>query len=147
MSTDAIRVERRAAQRFNLQLPVSLRTAMDEREGFGYTQDLSARGAFLFTEVPLAEGDQVELTFVMPSEITLTENARVRASARVLRVVNSSGSASAIAVHFEKYEYLPETTIVREMTGSLSRISALHSSAQDEGMSQHTFRPRPTLVP
>ena len=83
MSTDQVHLERRASQRFDFQLPVALRLSGTDREGCGFTQDLSGRGAFFYTDFQLAEGDAVELTFVMPSEITLTENMRVRCRGRV----------------------------------------------------------------
>ena len=47
-------------------------------EGLGFTQDLSSRGAFLFTDMALSEGAEIELTLRMPCEITLGENMRVR---------------------------------------------------------------------
>ena len=78
MSTDQVHLERRASQRFDFQLPIGVRLAGTEREGCGFTQDLSGRGAFFYTDFQVAEGDAVELTFVMPAEITLTEKMRVR---------------------------------------------------------------------
>ncbi len=67
MSTDQVRLERRAAQRFAFHLPVSVRLAGTDREGYGFTQDLSAQGALFYTDFPLSQGNAVELTLVMPS--------------------------------------------------------------------------------
>ena len=107
MSTDANRLERRAAQRFEVHLPVSVH--FDGATIPGFIQDLSARGMFLYAEADLSEGAVVELTFVMPSEITLGESMPVRGHGRVLRSVPMKGSRrNGIAVQLESYEYLPE---------------------------------------
>jgi len=86
MSSSEVGLERRAAQRFDFQLPLSVRLINGEGEGSGLTQDLSARGAFFYTDFVLEQGANVEVTLVMPSEITLSENMRVRCRGKVLRV-------------------------------------------------------------
>jgi PilZ domain len=92
MTAPPVGVERRIGQRFAYNLPVSLRDIASATEGLGFTQDLSSRGAFLFTDMALSEGAEVELTLKMPSEITLGENMRVRCRGRVLRVVKPAGN-------------------------------------------------------
>ncbi|MGC2227796.1 MAG: PilZ domain-containing protein [Candidatus Sulfotelmatobacter sp.] len=87
MTTPPVGVERRIGQRFAFNLPVSLREVATASEGLGFTQDLSSRGAFLFTDMALSEGAEIELTLEMPSEITLGENMRVRCRGSVLRIV------------------------------------------------------------
>jgi hypothetical protein len=88
--TPPVSVERRVGQRFCFNLPVSLRDVSSAVEGLGFTQDLSSRGAFLFTVMPLDKGAEIELTLKMPSEITLGESMRVRCRGRVLRIVNAA---------------------------------------------------------
>src|SRR5262249_51308608 len=105
MNTEQVRVERRAAHRFDFQLPISIRLVDGTREGSGFTQDLSARGVFFYTEFPLTEGDAVELTLMMPSEITLTEAMRVRCRGKVIRKTQLSGAIqTGVAVVLEGYE-------------------------------------------
>jgi PilZ domain-containing protein len=110
MSTNQVQLERRSTQRFDFHLPVSVRLAGNaDHEGSGFTQNLSARGALLYSDFPLTMSDAVELTLVMPSEITLAENMRVRCRGKVVRVCPPpTGSKSAIAVLLEGYEFLPE---------------------------------------
>jgi hypothetical protein len=143
MTTPPVQVERRAGQRFPFLLPVSLRDVSSDTEGLGYTQDISSRGAFFFTELLLHEGAAIELTLNMPSEITLGANMRVRCRGRVLRVVRPSvkglfspaqptspaETKIGVAVLLEGYEYLPETT---EARATFPRISALHAQHEDE---------------
>jgi hypothetical protein len=144
-------VERRVGQRFAFNLPVSLRDVATAAEGLGFTQDLSSRGAFLFTDMALRTGAEIELTLKMPSEITLGETMRVRCRGRVLRIVKpvdsnwkpaasveietklaetkSAEAKIGVAVCLKGYEYLSET---EDGSADFRRISALHSPSQTE---------------
>ena len=125
-------LERRCGQRFSLHVPVSLRLSGSQHESGGFTQDLSARGSFLFTDFPLAVGERIEVTLRMPSEITLGDNMRVRCQARVLRVVQPvAGTRLGVAVHFAGYEYLQD--LPEDVgTHAFDRISALHGHSEEE---------------
>ncbi len=141
MTAPPVGVERRIGQRFAFNLPVSLRDVATSAEGLGFTQDLSSRGAFLFTDMALHEDAEIELTLKMPSEITLGENMRVRCRGRVLRIVKpadkgwkpaASSEAETkigVAVCLKGYEYLPET---EDSSADFRRISALHSPSGTE---------------
>ena len=130
METSTVRVERRAAQRFSFHLPVSIKIADSGVEGCGFTEDISARGAFLYTQSLLKEGAGIELTLKMPSEITLADSMRVRCRGKVLRVVpSSSGDKFGVAVHLEGYEYLPNAIESSQEEGCFGRISSLHGSS------------------
>jgi PilZ domain len=129
MSTDHVHLERRASQRFDFQLGVGVRLAGTDRQGCGFTQDLSGRGAFFYTDFQVAAGDAVELTFVMPAEITLTEKMRVRCRGRVTRVLQTE-SKFGVAVHLEGYEYLSETESAAQVSASFPRVSGAHDANQ-----------------
>lgn len=119
------RIERRAGQRFNHQASVTLRS-LDGATGAGFTLDLSSRGALLLTDFPLIENQIVEMTLMMPSEITLTENMSVRCRARVLRLDRDRDSSkSAVAVKIEHYEYLPnrEMPVVRHAISGAAHLA------------------------
>ena len=132
MTTSPVRFERRAGQRFDFHLPVSVKLSGSNHESSGFTQDLSARGTFFYTDYPFGVGEAVELTLVMPSEITLGENMRVRCRGQVLRVVQPSvGTKLGIAVHFAGYEYLNEPVAPAE-TSDFHRVSSLHSKPEEE---------------
>jgi hypothetical protein len=106
MSVDPNRLERRGAQRFEVHLPLEIH--LDGRTVPGFTQDLSGRGIFFFAEVALVEGAYVELTFTMPSEITLGENMPVRCGGKVVRAAApQGGQQQGIAVLLDAYQYLP----------------------------------------
>jgi hypothetical protein len=148
MTTPPVGVERRIGQRFAFNLPVSLRDLATAAEGLGFTQDLSSRGAFFFTDMALNEGAEIELTLKMPSEITLGESMRVRCRGRVLRIVKpadtrsetrssetrssetrSSETKIGVAVCLKGYEYLAE---MEDGSADFRRISALHSASETE---------------
>jgi hypothetical protein len=147
MTTPTLRVERRAGQRFPYLLPVSLRECATSTEGVGFTQDLSSRGVFFFTDAPLLEGAEIELTLRMPSEITLGESMPVRCRGRILRIVrpahrsllDGSGTARTdmkigVAVRLECYEYLAESA-----ASVISRVATVHH----ETVHHEEQRPRP----
>jgi hypothetical protein len=148
MNAGPDRLERRAAQRFEVHLPVAVKPIEGAGEGQGFVQDLSARGVFFYTDFPLAEGQAVELTLVMPSEITLAESMPVRCRGRVLRLSTISGAEkTGVAVHLEGYEYLPEASSVTEVSSAgRTYISGEDPENENAGLSVHTFDFRPVAI-
>ena len=126
MGTDQVHLERRSAQRFDLPLAISVRLAGGDHAGCGFTQDLSARGVLFYTDFHLSEGNPVELTLIMPSEITLAENMRVRCRGRVVRITPPAASKFGVAVQLEGYEFLPEAKMAVRISEGASRASTLH---------------------
>jgi hypothetical protein len=135
-------LERRCGQRFSLHVPVSVRLCGSPHESGGFTQDLSSRGSFFFTDFPLAVGERIEVTLRMPSEITLGDSMRVRCQARVLRVVQpTAGTRLGVAVCFAGYEYLQDQPDDAG-TQAFDRISALHGHSEEEpAEADHHSRP------
>jgi hypothetical protein len=135
MNIEPVRIERRHRQRFALDLPVSIRRNGSAGEAGGFTQNLSAGGVLFYTDFPLSPGDTIELTLVMPSEITLAEAMRVRCRAAVLRVVPpAGGTACGIAALLQGYEYLPEPETLLKGSGAFVRVSPLHEPAPEEAV-------------
>ena len=128
MSANPVHFERRASQRFHFQLPIAVRLPGTDREGCGFTQDLSGRGTFFYTDFQVSQGDAVELTFMMPAEITLTENMRVRCRGRVTRVLPVD-SKFGVAVHIEGYEYLSAAESAAQVA-VFPRVSRDHDADQ-----------------
>lgn len=148
MTTPPVRVERRVGQRFSYLLPLSLRQSATSIEGVGFTQDLSSRGVFFFTDAAVVVGEEIELTLRMPSEITLGESMPVRCRGRVLRIVrpetNSHAASSpaaqtkiGVAVRLECYEYLAEPA---SSSADYTRISALHQPREEDRPLAHSVR-------
>ena len=138
MNTDSDRpeqhIERRGAQRFEAHQPLAVH--FEGRTVPGFIQDLSGRGMFFYVETVLAEGAIVELTFTMPSEITLGESMPVRCRGRVLRssspaggqtstqTQDPTGQRSGIAVQLDSYQYLPSD----ETAAQFVRVSGANSA-------------------
>ena len=101
-------MERRSGHRFEqYQVPVLLRTS-DGQSGNGFALNLSSRGALLKTDFPLTEGQTIEITLAMPSEITMAEDLSVRCRAKVLRFQPGvDHSKPPVALRIEHYEFLP----------------------------------------
>lgn len=137
MTTPPVGVERRVGQRFPYLLPLSLRQLAESLEGVGFTQDLSSRGVFFFTDAPLTEGAEIEITLRMPSEITLGESMPVRCRGRILRVIRPSAQSISsrteakigVAVRLEGYEYLTESS---QSSATFPRVSSLHSHHEED---------------
>jgi hypothetical protein len=143
MTAPPVRVERRVTQRFPYLLPLSLRQISPSVEGQGFTQDVSSRGVFFFTDLPLHEGAEIEVTLRMPSEITLGDSMRVRCRGHILRIVKPIAPLQdsiapqpetkivetkiGVAVRLEGYEYLSD---MAESSTSFARVSALHSQPE-----------------
>jgi hypothetical protein len=114
-------------------------------EGSGFTQDLSARGVFFFTDASVEAGAEIQLTLRMPSEITLGEGMPVRCRGRILRVVRPAARPEeparglaqtkiGVAVRFEGYEYLSEAA---EPSSDFARVSALHPQHDEDSPFAH----------
>ncbi len=130
MATSQAFIERRSTQRFDFHRSVSVRRGTEE--GLAFTQDLSARGMFLYTDMVLQAGDDLELVLNMPSEITLSEDVRVRCQVRVLRVIPAETSCkSGVAVLVKNYEFLNETPSPSTRPAHESSVEevALHGKA------------------
>lgn len=152
MTTPPIGVERRAGQRFPYLLSLSLRQPATSLEGAGFTQDLSSRGVFFFTDAPLTEGAEIEITLRMPSEITLGESMPVRCRGRILRVVRPAAASSdrsgaeakiaeakiGVAVRLEGYEYLAEST---QSSATFPRVSCPRPQHDEKQPAPHSSAP------
>jgi hypothetical protein len=122
-------VERRGAQRFEVHLPLAVH--FEGRTVPGFTQNLSGRGIFFYAETALPQGAVVELTFTMPSEITLAENMPVRCRGRVLRAsATSAGQRTGIAVQLDSYQYLPSDEPISQFV----RVSAAVAAGAASGL-------------
>jgi hypothetical protein len=128
MSTDSNRLERRGSQRFEVHVPLAIH--FEGRTVPGFTQALSGRGVFFYAETTLPEGAVVELTFTMPSEVTLAESMPVRCRGRVLRAPLPQTGRNGIAVQFDAYEYLPGG----EPTAQFVRVSASSAAGATSGL-------------
>jgi len=99
--------ERRAEQRFPLRLPIHIKCFGNFiEEASSFTHDISARGAYFPLDFELCAGTSIEMLLILPPEITLSGEVRVRCRGRVVRVSKSSSSpTSGIAAIIEHYDF------------------------------------------
>jgi|SRR6516165_1032092 hypothetical protein len=111
--------DRRTMRRFDMRLPaaVELNSGVS-REFLTETQNISARGVFLYLDRPIAPGSRIKVTLTFPPHVTLTDAVRVRFTARVIRVEDPLPSAGVgVAAMIEDYEFL--STAQTALTASL----------------------------
>jgi hypothetical protein len=104
-------VERRAARRFSMMLPLKVRFSKDDDllEKEGATRDVSFRGLYFTTEGSLETGASIEFVLTLPQQITLAGDVHIRCYARVLRVEPQNGNRG-VAARIDRYEFLPATS-------------------------------------
>ena len=98
--------ERRTMRRFDMRLPAIVRLE-GASEFHTETQNVSARGVFLYLDRAISAGTRLEVTLTFPPHITLTDAVRVRFTARVIRVESPLPSLRiGTAAMIEDYEFL-----------------------------------------
>jgi hypothetical protein len=122
--SDSLQHERRSAQRFPFHLPIAIKLAEAKEVEVGFTQNISARGAFFYTECAVEEGGRLRVSFTMPAAITLTENMRVLCKGQAVRIERlADGIRVGVAVRLHDYEFLPTAD---DSSSSFERICSLH---------------------
>lgn len=80
--------DRRAARRFRMKLPVTVRSYDGVPVTLeGLTQDISESGVFFFLNTRPREQAPIEFVVELPSEVTMTDPMRATCKGRVMRVV------------------------------------------------------------
>ncbi len=105
--------DRRRGKRHPARMPVKLRPTegVTPYSHNAESLNISDTGLLFLVDQPIAVGSQVDLSFVMPGEVTGGLPMKIRCSARVVRVdtYDSAQGKSGIAAHIERFE-----TIVAE---------------------------------
>lgn len=96
-------------RRFDMRLPAIV--CLEGLSNFQTeTQNVSARGVYLYLDRPLPAGTRIEVTLTFPPHVTLTEAVRVRFMARVIRSERPLPSLRVgTAAMIEEYEFLRST--------------------------------------
>ena len=101
-------VERRAARRFSMSLPLKVRFTSEDGtiERPGETRDVSFRGLYFMIDAKVEAGSSIEFVLTLPQQITLAGDVHIRCFARVVRV-EAHNSHAGVAARIERYEFLP----------------------------------------
>lgn len=84
----SVMTERRTARRYDLTLPVSIRSAVESliHRQDGRTRDISTRGLYFVVHKELEAGSELDITLTLPAEITHGTDVLVRAQGKVVRL-------------------------------------------------------------
>ena len=87
-------VERRAARRFSMMLPVKVRFEAGNgvSELQGETRDVSFRGLYFLMEAAVETGSSIEFVLTLPQQITLAGDVHIRCYARVFALNRMTGA-------------------------------------------------------
>ena len=101
--------ERRLAERFDLKIPLRVRlaksAALDHR---AESLNISTRGIYFATDLPLCTGTPVHLVFEMPEQVTHEPTSEWRCTGHVVHVQSNSSpqGTTCVGVRFDCYEVL-----------------------------------------
>jgi PilZ domain len=106
------RGERRLAARVDVKLTLRVRFPKSaEPEQWAESLNVSPRGIYFATDLPLQKGSAVHMRFEMPEEVSKKPVSEWRCTGHVvhLRPNRSSQGAICVGVAFDCYEILPLT--------------------------------------
>ena len=100
--------DRRIARRYDLSLPVIVRSLIDREDASwaGKTREISNRGVYFTIDSNLSAGAELELTMIIPAEVSGSTEVFIRATGKVIRVDKRSGTSDQeanVAAVFEMY--------------------------------------------
>ena len=103
--------ERRVARRYELSLPVVVRTAarVQAEPRNGKTRDISTRGVYFTIDEDLAAGSEIDFMLTLPAEITHGTEVFIRAHGKIVRVERKREDAQerlGVAAVIEKYDII-----------------------------------------
>jgi len=101
-------IERRSAQRFQINLPLTVRwtSASAVGEAATLSKNVSSRGVYFFLPKEVKQGAPVEILLTLPHEITLAGPVRVRCLGRIQRTESEAADKVGVVAAIERYEFL-----------------------------------------
>jgi c-di-GMP-binding flagellar brake protein YcgR len=107
----SLMTERRTARRYDLTLPISIRSAAERvvARQVGRTRDISTRGLFFVIDKDMDAGSELDITLTLPAEITNGTDVFVRAQGKVVRVerrIEEGEPRMGVAAIIERYDII-----------------------------------------
>lgn len=100
--------ERRIDTRVNVRVPLRFRALniVNSTEQTAESENISQRGLYFETAIPLKVGMPLEVSLRMPQELSGKSSADVRCVARVVHIRPNlqAGGKAGIGLHIERYE-------------------------------------------
>ncbi len=103
--------ERRTARRYELSLPVVVRTALQDKvePRNGQTRDISTRGVYFILDQELVAGAELDFMLTLPAEITRGTEVFIHAQGKVVRVDRKDEEGKqrvGVAAVIQKYDII-----------------------------------------
>jgi hypothetical protein len=103
--------ERRGARRYDLSLPIMIRTAVQgaAETQRGKTRDISTRGLYFVIDHDLHGGSNLDIMLTLPAELTNGDEVMVKAAGKVVRVeerLEDGNTRRGVAAIIERYDIL-----------------------------------------
>ena len=102
---DSTLKERRGQQRIRFEAPATITAGQHTLAAA--TRDISIRGLFLFTDMRLRVGSEIDILIVLPEEVRLAVSGMVRCHGRVIRD-DATGGQYGTAVKLHRLEVVPQ---------------------------------------
>ena len=102
--------EVRTGQRFPMALAVKINSGKSGRKGSATTDNLSAAGVFITTNLPFRKGTKVNFQITLPSTIIGSNNdVNVKCAGRVVRIDSpKKGKKRGVACVIDQYQFVPQ---------------------------------------
>lgn len=103
--------ERRSARRYDLSLPIMIRSAMQgsAETQKGKTRDISTRGLYFIVDHDLRGGSDLDIMLTLPGELTNGDEVLVKAAGKVVRVeerMEDGNMRRGVAAVIERYDIM-----------------------------------------
>jgi PilZ domain len=109
--------ERRSARRYDLSLPIMIRTALQgsAETQKGKTRDISTRGLYFIVDHDLHGGSDLDIMLTLPGELTNGDEVMVKAAGKVVRVedrMEDGNMRRGVAAVIERYDIMRNSATV-----------------------------------
>jgi hypothetical protein len=100
----------RTGRRFPLTLPVKIKGGNSRRSQAATTNNLSAAGVFISTDLPFRKGSKLNFQITLPAPVIGSKsNVEVKCAGRVVRVdTPTRGKRRGVACVIDCYQFVPQ---------------------------------------
>ena len=102
--------ESRTGRRFPLTLPVKIKGGTPSRSQSATTNNLSAAGVFISTNLPFKKGSKLNFQITLPAPVIgAKSDVEVKCTGRVIRVdTPTKGKRRGVACVIDRYQFVPQ---------------------------------------
>ena len=100
----------RTGRRFPLTLPVKIKGGNSSRSQSATTNNLSAAGVFISTNLPFKKGSKLNFQITLPAPVIgAKSDVEIKCTGRVIRVdTPTKGKRRGVACVIDRYQFVPQ---------------------------------------